>query len=125
MADKGEVNLKHLSGSTDGVPIVITGTTAAAPTVVHTSLSGTTEIDRVTLLVCNTDPSQSQLVGVVIYTGTPADPTNIVAKVDVPPLSGGWVVLDGAAVGNSKIVGVYCPTTSIVTAWGWVGRNTL
>lgn len=124
MADKGDVNLKHLSGSTDGIPIVITGTTAAAPTVVHTSPSGTTEIDLVTLLVCNTD-SGPLTVGVVIYTGTPADPTNVVCKLEIPANSGAWVILDGQPVGNSKIVGVYCATTSKITAFGRVGRATL
>lgn len=125
MADKGDVNLKHLSGSTDGMPIVITGTAVATATVVHTSTAGTTEVDLVTLLIANTDESATLMVGVVVYTGTPADPTHVVAKIAISPKTGAWVALDGAAVGNGKIVGVYCATASKITAWGRVGRATL
>lgn len=125
MADKGDLNLKHLSLSTGGMPIVITGTTVAAPTDVHVSSSVTTEIDLVTLLLCNTDEVNTLMAGVVVYTGTAADPTHVVAKVDLAPRAGAWVVLDGHAVGNGKKVGVYCATASMVTAWGKAPRATL
>jgi len=125
MADPGDLNLKHLSASTDGMPIVVTGTTAAAPTDVHVSAAGTAEIDLVTLLLCNTDESAELMAGVVVYTGTAADPTHVVAKVALPPKSGAWVVLDGHPVGNGKKVGVYCPTTSKIVAFGKAPRATL
>lgn len=124
MADPGDLSLKHLSASTDGIPIVITGTTAAAPTDVHVHPGGTDTIDLVTLLLCNTH-SATLTVGVVVYTGTPADPTHVVAKVDLPANSGAWVAIDGHPVGNGKKVGVYCATASKITAFGRVARATL
>lgn len=125
MAAPGDLNLLHLSASTDGMPIVITGTTAAAPTMVHESEAGSATIDMVTLLLCNTDETNTLLVGVVVYTGTPADPTHVVAKLDIPPKSGAWVALDGHPVGDGKKVGVYCATASMITAFGRAPRATL
>lgn len=124
MAEPREINLKLLSGSTDGVPIVITGTTAAAPTVVHTSGSGTADIDLVYLWLCNTHSADLD-VGVVAYSGTPADPTNVVFFGTIPSKSGVYVALEGYPVTNSKIIGVYCGTASKITASGKVGRATL
>jgi hypothetical protein len=124
MADPREINLRLLSASTDGLPIVITGTTAAAPTLVHTSGSGTADIDLVYLYLCNTHASDLD-VGVVVYTGTPADPTNVVFFGTIPAKSGRYVVLEGDPVTNSKLVGVYCATASKITASGKVGRATL
>lgn len=122
MADPGDVNLQHLSLSTDGVPIVITGTTAASPTDVH--VNDGTGIDMVTIQVCNTDAGMLS-GGIVIYSGSSADPTNVVAKFDVYPGTGAVVVLDGALVSGAKHVGVYCTTLSKLTAFGKAPKATL
>lgn len=125
MADKGDVNLKYLSASTDGLPILITGTSAAAPTMVDEAPANTSESNMTTLLLCNTDEALTLMAGVVLYTGTPADPANVIVKLDLPPKSGLWVVVEGIAYGNGKKLGVWCPTTSKITAVGKVGRATL
>jgi len=124
MSFPGDISqLPHLSASTHGMPIVITGTAVATSTVVHTSPAGTETHDLVTLLLCNTH-STSLDVGVVVYTGTPADPTHVVCKVAIPANAGAYVVLDGHPVASAKSVGVWCATASKITAFGKVGRLT-
>lgn len=125
MADRRESNLILLSASTDGVPVVITGTTAAAPTVVHTHGGGVLDIDRVYAWVCNTDTAVTLDVGAVAYSGTPADPTHVVWKQTIPPLSGAWLALNGKAITNGKSIGFWCSTPSKITVDGYVERMTL
>lgn len=123
MADPGDLTLQHLSFCTDGMPIVITGLAVATPTDVHQHGADANVKDMVTLFLCNTSGATVS-VGVVIYSGTPADPTNVVAKIDLYAGGGPVVVLDGHPISNSRKVAVFCATPSVVTAFGRVARAT-
>jgi hypothetical protein len=125
MADPGQVTAKNLSASTDGLPILVTGTTAGSPTEVHASPAGTETLDLVTLCAANTDETSTYTVGVVCYTASPTDPASIMLKIEIPPKSGAFVLLDGSQIGNGKKLGVYCATGSKITVHGRVARATL
>ena len=125
MAESNEINFKLLSVSTGGAPILITGTSAAGPTVVHNHDASADHLDIVTLWLCNTHTSDL-LVYVAIYTGSSATDPNSIAYVDtIPAQSGIALALDGAPVAVNYKVGVWCATGSKITATGKAPEWTL
>lgn len=123
MADPGDINIKPLSASGGGDPILIVGTAVGSPTVVHTHPGGTADADLVTLFLCNTD-SVTRTATVLIYSGTPSSPNNVVCPIDLPMHSGAWIALDGAYVAQGRSVAVFASATNVITAFGRVARAT-
>ncbi len=123
MADPGDLNLKPLSVSPTGDPILITGTAVGAPTVVHTHPGGSVDADLVTLLLCNND-TVTRTATVLIYSGSASTPNSHACKIDLPANSGAWVALDGAYVSQGHSVAVFASVASVITAFGRVARAT-
>lgn len=111
----------HLSGSTNGQPILVAAT-ASAGTVVHTTGVSSSVIDEVWLYAHNT--STSAVVLTVEYGGT-SNPLNRIL-LSIPPQSGLTLVLPGLTLSGDGAVGrvvrAFASTTNVVTASGYVNR---
>ncbi len=101
---------KHLSGSTDGLPIKITATSGGGSgNTIHTSVSGTTQVDSVTLFCHNNHTAPVELN--LELGGTTADE---LTQVTIPQGSGRVKVLSNFIINNSKVITAYATTTANV-----------
>ena len=110
----------HLSGSTDGQPVLIAATSTAGTTV-HTAVAATDQIDMVHLYAIN---GHSADVTVTVEWGTATATSNIV--VDVPADSGLFRLTPegGLPAQNSNTIAVFAGTTNVVAITGKVVRST-
>lgn len=111
---------KHiLSGSTNGRPIAITHT-AATGTTIHTTLSGTLEIDEIYLWATNlstaTNPNQFTLE----FGGTSGS-DNI--RYTLPP--GETIMISpGFPLQNALVVKAFATSSTVINVVGYVNRLT-
>lgn len=111
---------QHLSGSTDGVPIQITGTATGSANTIHTGPAGTTTIDEVYFSVSNASAADARLT---VEWGSTSDPAGLLVKAYVvphnsPPI---WIAT-GHPISNSKVVKAFADTASVLNIVGYVNR---
>ena len=109
-----------LSGSTDGLGILVaaTGTTG---TTIHTAVSGTTEYDQVFLWVTNN--SASAVLLNIEYGEAGSSPTTNI-QYTVPSKYGSFPILPGFPLQNGKVVTAFAGSTNVLVIHGWVLRST-
>ena len=108
-----------LSGGTTGKNIKVVAT-ASAGTTIHTSVSGTSDLDEVWLYAMNTDSADRKLT--IEYGGTtsPDDLTEITIGTEA-----GWVlVCPGLLLQNSLVIKAFAAAANVVVINGYVNRIT-
>lgn len=108
--------LNHLSGSTDGQPIAVTGTTTGASVTVHTAVAGT-DIDEIYIFANNIS---SAAVDLTIEFGGTTTPDKIVRTI---PAKTSKLVVEGAILQNSKVVKAFASVADVVNLYGKVGTT--
>lgn len=113
---------RKLSGSTDGLPIKVTGTGTGSTVTIHTSVSGTTDgsYDEIWLWAYNGHTADVSLT--IEWGGASVPDQNIV--VNIPYKSGLVLVVPGLILQNSKIVKAFAGTGNVITINGFVNRIT-
>lgn len=110
--------IEKLSGSTDGLPIKVTGTSTAATVSVHAAAADADDIDAVTLTAVNND-----VIPVVLTlewgTATAAD-GNVV--VSIPPQSGFILICDREHLMNSKEIKAFASVANKILIKGRINR---
>ena len=115
-------NKIKLSGSTDGLPIKVTGTATAGAVTVHTAVSGTTvgTFDEIWVYANNTSATAVKLT-VEYGTATAAD-GNI--ELTIAAESGLVLVIPGLILQNSRVVKAFAATADVILLTGYVNSIT-
>jgi len=106
-----------LSGSTDGKLIQVTAT-GTPGTVIHTAVTGTTQLDRIWLYAVN---NHTAAVELEIEFGDATATTNIV--VTIPADSGEFEILQGRALQNAMVVKVFAAVATVIAIGGHIIRS--
>tara|TARA_R110002051_G_scaffold166413_1_gene237231 strand:+ start:244 stop:612 length:369 start_codon:yes stop_codon:yes gene_type:complete len=110
----------HLSGSTDGLPVLVAAT-GTAGTTIHTAINATDQIDMVHLYAAN---NHTASIAITIEWGVDTATSNIVVTV---PADSGLLRLtpkSGLPLQNSKVVKIFAATTNVIAITGHVVRST-
>jgi len=107
-----------LTGSTNGRPIRINAT-AATGTTIHTSVSGTTDMDEVWAWACNTATADVTLT--VEFGGTSGS-DNVIFT--VPAKDGLYQILPGTPMNNTLVVRAYASASESINVVGYANRIT-
>jgi hypothetical protein len=109
----------HLSGSSNGRPIQITGTATGTAVTLHTAPVASTEIDKVWIWITNTSSIQET---VTIELGGPGLGNELDFKV---PANDTILAVAGAAVGGavSTIIKAFATLGSVLNAFGHIERQ--
>jgi len=111
---------RHLSGSTDGQPINVTGTATGSANTIHTSVSGSTSFDELYLWVSNLSASDCTLT---IEWGSATDPGGLLMKsVVVPANCPPTPFAFGHTLNNAKVAKAFAQTTAVLNITGFVNR---
>lgn len=122
MADPGDFIPQDLSGCANGVPLLVTATTAGGAQTVDTAVSGTTDRDYYYVWANNTDTSDRD---VTFLLGGTTEPDNIiVGPFTIYAKSGLNLIIDGTFANNSKVLKVYGSSASKITVTGYKNRRT-
>lgn len=108
-----------LSGSTQGKQIKIAAT-ATPGTLIHTSVSGTTNLDEIWLFAINTDTVDHLLT---IEWGEVTSPDGHIV-LTIPSQQGLWKVIPGLLLQNSLIVRAYAAVANTINISGFVNNIT-
>lgn len=109
----------HLSGSTDGRPVIVAAT-GTPGTTIHTSVTGTTSYDELYLWVSNVTATAATLT---IEWGGTTDPGQLMVKgISVPPNSPPIPVVTGQILNNAKVCAAFSGTASALNITGYVNR---
>jgi len=109
-----------LSGSTDGLPINVTGTATGSANTIHTAVSGSASFDELYLWVSNTSASDCTLT---IEWGSATDPGGLLMKSVVVPANCGPTPFSfGQVLNNAKVVKACAQTTAVLNITGFVNR---
>ena len=106
-----------LSGSTNGRPILVVAT-ATAGTLMHTAVSGTTDLDEIWLYAVNSDTTNRKLT---LEWGGVTVPNDLIEET-IPAESGLFLVAPGLLLQNGLIVRAFAATANVVTIHGFVNR---
>lgn len=110
-----------LSGSVNGKPIKIAGTTIGAATTIHTAIAGTAAFDEVYAWFVNTDVSNDHVI--TIAWGGTTDPDHVVQRtINLPKGTAAQVLLTGQVLQNGLVVSAFSDTTNVVNCFGYVNR---
>jgi len=111
-----------LSGSTDGLPIKVTGTNTAGAVTVHTAVAGTTAgvFDEIWIYANNTSTSAVKLT-IEYGTATAAD-GNI--ELTIAAEAGLVLVIAGLILQNSRVVKAFAGTADVLLITGYVNAIT-
>ena len=108
-----------LSGSTNGRAIKVAAT-ATAGTLIHTAITGTTDMDEIYLYVTNTDTVARNLT---IEYGGVADPDDLICKaMEVPAKSPPIPIVMGLILQNSLVVRAFGSAANVLLISGFVNR---
>lgn len=115
-------NKAKLSGSTDGLPIKVTGTNTAGAVTVHTAVAGTTAgtFDEIWVYANNTSTSAVKLT--IEYGTTTAADGNI--ELTVAAEAGLVLVISGLILQNSRVVKAFAGTADVLLLTGFVNSIT-
>lgn len=108
-----------LSGSTNGRFIRVTGTSTAGANLIHTAVSGTSNIDELHIFATNYHASDVTLT--VEYGGTGA---NNEVKFVLPPNVGLIEIIPSFLLQNGLVVKAYASVGSVINVGGFVNRIT-
>jgi hypothetical protein len=103
-----------LSGSTNGQPILVVGTSSGTATTIHTNSAG---IDEIWLYAYN--GSGSSVVLTLCFGGTS---TNNLISQSITSQSGLYLVCPGLILNGSLAVKAYAGTTNVITLAGFVNN---
>ena len=109
-----------LSGSNNGMQILISGTSTSDATSIHTAVAGTTNLDEIWLYASNNATASINLTTLWGGTSEPTDQS-------VTPLqskTGRVLIVDGKLLQNSLVVKTYASITNFVSIDGFVNRIT-
>jgi len=106
-----------LSGSTQGKQIKV-GATATPGTLIHTAVSGTTDLDEIWLYAVN---SSSSGVKLTIEWGEASAPDGHV-EVTLAAEDGYQLVVPGLLLQNALVVRAFAGTTNVILINGYVNR---
>lgn len=115
-----------LSGSTDGLPIKVTGTDYAGRVTIHTAGSGTTNRDEM-FIYAHADDAQASTVKLTMVWDNGTDPDDLM-HVTLPAFGsagndGMIPIITGLPLQNSKVLSAYAATANVVLITGWVNRH--
>ena len=109
-----------LSGSTDGKPIVVTGTATGSSVTIHTAVSGSTGFDEVYCWVSNVTSAAATLT---VEWGSTTDPGGHICKAySIPANSPPIPVVTGQVLNNGAVVKAFSGTASALNVTGFVNR---
>lgn len=117
----GTYSLELLSGSTNGLGIKVTGTSSGASVDVHTAVTGTTDIDEVTLYAVNQD-ADGETRTLTLGWGGETDPDNLIS-VPVPCKAGPVLVVDRLPLRNGLVITAWADEANDVQIYGQVFRD--
>ena len=106
-----------LSGSTDGRGILVVATVTPG-TLIHTAVTGTSDIDEIWLHAVNTNGSAQKLT---IEYGSGASSGDLI-EFTVPAEDGLYTMIPGLVLQNALIVRAFAATTNVVGIHGYVNR---
>lgn len=114
---------KHiLSGSVNGMPILVVGTNTATATTIHTAIGLVNGLDEVWLYGFNTSASPELLT---IEWGGTTDPGQILEKT-IPPLGthpdGLITIVPGLMLTNSLLIKAFSASGNTIVLAGYVNR---
>ena len=109
-----------LSGSTDGQGINI-ATTATPGTLIHTAVSGTSDIDEIWLYGVNADSATDQKI-TLEWGGVTAPNDHI--EITITKESGLWLIAPGIPLQNGLVVRGFAGASSDIIIYGYVNRIT-
>ena len=109
-----------LSGSVTGKQILISGTTSASATPIHTAIAGTDALDEVWIYAYN--EAATNMSCSILWGGTtePAD----VNRITITPQSGRILIVVGKLLQNGLQIKAYASNSSSVVIDGFVNRIT-
>jgi hypothetical protein len=108
-----------LSGSTNGLPVVVAATSSPGTTI-HTALTGTTGFDEVYLWASNVTASAATLT---LQWGGTTDPTDdLVYEYSIPANSPPIPIATGQVLNNALVVKAWSQTASAINLTGFVNR---
>ena len=109
-----------LSGSTDGLPIKVSGTATGSANTIHTAIAGSTAFDEIYLWVANTSASAATLT---LEWGSVTDPDGHICKaVSIPANSPPIPIVAGCVLNNAKVVKAFAGTANVLNITGYVNR---
>jgi hypothetical protein len=114
-----------LSGSTDGMPISVTGTSYAARVTIHTATAATGvagETDEIYLWVNNT--STSAVTVTLQWGATDTDPFKVAKAFSIPASSPPVPLVTGLSLNNAAVVSAFAGTANVLNITGHVNRVT-
>lgn len=111
------ISKQILSGSTNGKLIQVTGTATGSADTIHTAVSGTSDIDEISLYAINT--SSSDVLVTIEFGGTG---TANEIKFNIPGQVGQVQIVEKLILQNSLVVKAYAATGSVVNIGGYVNR---
>lgn len=106
-----------LSGSTQGKQIRV-NTTATPGTLIHTAVTGTTDLDEVWLYAVNSDTTARKLT---IEWGETNAPDGLI-EVTVPAEDGYMLVVPGLLLQNALVVRAFAAQSGVIMINGYVNR---
>ena len=109
-----------LSGSTDGKAIKVAAT-ATAGTLIHTAVTGTTNLDEIWLYAVNSSASSVKLT---FEWGEATAPDGNI-ELTVQPEAGLVTVIPGLLLQNSLVVRAFAATANVILIHGFVNRITV
>ena len=108
-----------LSGSTSGRGIKVVAT-ATAGTLIHTAVTGASDIDEITLHAVNSDTTDRKLT---IEYGGATVPDDLI-EFTVPAEDGLYWIIDGLPLNGGLIVRAFCASANVVMIHGFAHRIT-
>jgi hypothetical protein len=110
-----------LSGSTNGLPVVVLAT-GLVGTTIHTAPTGTTGMDEVYLWAANT-ATTDRFITLTVGTGTTATDNKTISSFTVPALDGLYQILPGVPYYKEQVVKCYATATDgVVSITGYANR---
>jgi len=106
-----------LSGSTNGKGILVVAT-ATAGTLIHTAVTGTTDIDEIWLYAVNAHSSDIKLT---LEWGEATEPTGNIEQT-VPSESGLMLLVPGLLLQNGLVVRAFAATASEIVIHGYANK---
>ena len=108
-----------LSGSTNGRAILVAAT-ATAGTLIHTAVSGTTNLDEVWIYAMNTSTSS---VTLDIEWGGVTAPNDLI-ELTILPEAGLVTVIPGLLLNNGLVIRAFAGSANVINIQGFVNRIT-
>ena len=109
-----------LSGSTQGKQIKV-GATATPGTLLHTAVSGTSDLDEIWVYATNTTTSSVKLT---VEWGETTSPDGLI-EVTLPAEDGYMLVIPGLLLQNALVVRAFAGTANVIVCNGYVNKITV